>query len=520
MTSGRGAVAAALVLGAACAGSPEPPRPEPVASEPPPVRVAPGDPDALAAALASRAPRVELLPGVHRPRGPIRLVRAVILAGAGDGGGARLYAPVAVSGPDVRIEDLQLRAGLDVRYAPGLSVESATVSGSGRRDAVTLVESEARFRRVYVEAGRESGVFASSSTVSWHEGWVRGGVRSVRIDAGRAQLVGVDLEGPQLGALWADRGAQVELTDVDVLAPAASATALHATEGATVEGVDLELQAGGAAVIARTARVELSTVTVDHSGLSAALGVAGATVTVRRSRLRAGPGGLAAVGPYRRFGSRLSLDDVSVIMPRGGTAVTVARGSVTARNVTLRGGGAAALGPADAEAGFVVRGPRAAVDLDGVRIERWPGLGGIFTRDASVRVRSSTVTSASGGFFVDGIRHPPARLSRVRVEGCVSEPGLAFAATTARVSTATITRCPPGGVFAGSRADVELDDVHVRRARFGFGAFDGARMEVRGGSVSTATVGALAGCLGGARVELLGTRTASTARESLSCLGR
>jgi hypothetical protein len=142
-------------------------------------------------------------------------------------------------------------------------------------------------------------------------------------------------------------------------------------------------------------------------------------------------------------------------------------------------------------------------------VERWPGLGGLFVDDAHVRIETATVAGAAGGFAFENVRVPRARLRDVRVAGCVSDPAFAALSSAMLVQTATVTDCAPGGVVAGGRSEVAAEDVHVRGGRFGFGAFDGGRLRVRGGSVRGAAMGAVAGCLSHARVRLDGTDTST-----------
>jgi hypothetical protein len=506
----RGALGCLLGF-AGCVGGSEPASPAPAAtpSRPPTTTVSPDDPAALAKALASGAPRIELRPGVHRPGDVVRVGRPTELFGSRAGGGARLYAHVIVTSGDVAIHDLQLRSGVALRFAGGVTIETATITAGGQRDALNLVESRAELTDVNLESGRDGGLFATGSTVTWTRGGASGGLRSVRVDGGRFTGAKLELDEARLTGLWVDQGARATLTDVRITTPAADGMALQVTSRAALTGRRVRLEAAGAAAVAREAEVELSDLAVRHGGQVPAFGVAGATVTVRRAQVEAGPGTLASVGPYRRLRGRLELTDVVVEQSKGGTGVTVGRGALLARRVRFVGGGPAPLGAADADAAVLARGPSARVRLEDFAVEAWPGLGGLFVDDASARIETATITSAAGGFAFENVRAPKAHLHGVYVAGCVSDPAFGFLDSAALVRTATVASCPPGGVTAGGGSRVTAEDVHVRGGRFGFGAFDGGELTVRGGSVRGAAMGAVAGCISDAWVILNGTETST-----------
>lgn len=501
-------VGALLVAG--CRAGPEATPPKPAAAAvPPATAVSPEDPDGLLRALAAGARRIELLPGVHRPAEAVHLSRPTELFGRRRSGGARLYGQLVITSGGVHVHDLQLRSGLALRFADGVRIETATVSAGGQRDAVNLVASRATLDRVNLEAGADSGLFATGSTVTWSRGRSTGGLRSVRLDGGRLSGTELQLEEARLTGLWADRRAEVALSDVAVRMDRSDGIALHVTEGSSVRAERARIASAGSALIAREARVALVDLEVEHRGTLPALGVAGATVTVSGGDLVVGVGAAASVGAHRRQRGRLELFDVRIEQPAGGTSVTVSQATLHARRVRFRGAGATALGAADAEAAVLARGPGATVDVEGLRVEQWPGLAGLFVNDARTRIDTATVTDAAGGFGFENVRSPRSRLEQVRIEGCVSDPGFGFLASAGTVRTATVTDCPAGGLVAGGRSDVTAEQVYVRGGRFGFGAFDGGVITARGGRVRGATLGAVAGCLSRSHVHLDGTDTST-----------
>jgi len=502
-----------IAIAAGCAPAPPttartqvaPARPEPAA------RIGPDDPNALADVLEQGAERIELLPGVHRPERAIHLNRPVELFGSPAGGGARLYARVVVTGRGVDVHDLQLRSGVAARFARDLRIATATITAGGERDALTLVDTTAELEAVALDAGPDHAAFATSSTLSWIGGRANGGLRSVRLDGGRLSARDVAWRGASLAGLWADRKARVRLEAVEVATPNPDAVALHVTGGATLTARRLAIATGGFAVLARRARARIEDAEIRHRGPNPALGAAGATVSVARARLTAGPGGVGSVGSYDGWGSHMALADVEIAMPAGKTAVTVERGTLRVERVVAGGGGAGVVGPGAADAWVIARGRRTRVDVDGLWLRRWPALAGFFSGDARVRIRTATVARAAGGFAVESVRHPTARLSNVRVEGCISDPAFGFVNASARVATATVSDCPPGGIVAGQGARVHVRDVHVRGGRFGFGAFDGAELIVSGGRVRDAALAAVAGCVGRPRLVLNETETSTLA---------
>lgn len=514
----RAAALFSVAVGLSCARTPSAPSsPAESPSAPPPaLRVGPDQPEALVAALRDGARRIELLPGVHRPPGEVHVARTTELFGQGGGGGARLYGRVVVTGRDVVIRDLQLRSGVAVRSARDLRIASSTLTAGGERDALTLVDATAELEGVVLQSGPESGLFATDSTVTWTRGRAEGGARSVRIDGGRFEGQSLAWRDARQTAFWADRGARTRLRAVRVETDGPGAMGLHVTDGAELVAGPLQVSTPGPSLVARTARVRLTDADVRHRGDQPALGVAGATVSVTRSSLRAGPGGAGSVGSHRRLRGRLDLEQVEVALDAGGTALTVGPGTLRMTGVRFEGSGPGALGAGAVEAAIVARGSRSRVDVRGLEVRRWPGLGGLFTADAAVRIQTATVARAAGGFAFEGVRHPESRISRVTIRGCVSDPGLSFAQSTAYVRTATISDCPPGGLVAGGAARVTAENVYVRGARFGFAAFDGARLAVKHARVETTTVSVLGGCVGDTRVVVesstISSSTAATCR--------
>lgn len=508
-----GLVAILAGCGGCAGGAPLPAAESTPGEQPlPTTRVSADDPDALLRAVAAGAPRIELLPGVHRVPRDLRIGRPTELFGSRSGGGARLYGRVVVTANDVRLRDLQLRSGVAVRFARGLEIDTATIAAGDQPDALNLVESSAELEKVNLEGGRDSALFSTSSTVAWRGGRAEGGLRSLRADGGAWQLERVALRGARLAGAWLDRGARAELAYVTIEPGAADALGLHLTAGAHAEARSLQVVASGSALLVRQASLGAEALVVEHAGAVPALGVAGATVTVSRAQIRAGPGGVASVGPYREARGLLRLQQVDVTMLQGRTAFTVDRGTLRATDLHVRGEQSAPVDPREAEAAIVARGAGARVRLERFSVERWPALAGLFTVDADVRISTATVARAAGGFAFEEVRARTPWLEGLRIRGCVSDPALAFLDSAGSVRTATITNCPPGGIIAGGTSRVTAHDVAVEGARVGFGAFGGGRLEAVGGRVRDADLAAVAGCAADSTVILDGTDTSTLPR--------
>ncbi len=491
----------------ACAGPP-PVAPAPTAEAPTTAPIAEvSDGEGLSAALGGKAELIRLRPGTYEGRKPVLVGRTVTL----EGDGTEVDALLIVTGTRVTVRGLRLNRGLSGRYARGLRVESSTISSSGRADSLSLLQTTAELVGVSLVSGRSTGVFAASSTVAFEDGRIlaTGSNHAMRVDAGRVRMSRMDLEGGSASVLWADRGAQVELDDVDITTQRPSAIGVHVTNAAVVDARRSQARLPvGVALLVREAEASWEDGILDARGTEPALGVAGGAVEVRSSTVTSGAGGVGSVGAFRTVQGNLRIDSTFVRMTSS-AGITVGRGRLILRDSRIVGPGAGPLDPGQAEAAVIANGSGAAVDLRRVELRRLPGFGVLSSNDAQVTVDTTTVADAAGGIWLEDVRWGPPTVSRVRIRGCRSEPGLGFVRSTVGVRDAIVADCSTG-VLAGERSRVDVDGLTVLRAERGVWASLGGRVDLRNGRARSVDRWGIAGCVGRSRIGGLGTETGTT----------
>ena len=486
--SNRAGLRSALVLIAICGCRTPPPPPPPPPAPPPTAYVHPKGDDrddgseaapfrTVARALSARKARIRVHAGTY-PVGRLFITQPVDLASTSTG--AVLKGAIFVTADDTRIEGFRIEGGLDGAQSDRFLVKNVEIEPVDREDALTIVGSTATLESLRLQCGEETCLHVTTSTVTLNDADMTGAsntLRALRVSSARMQAERLRVRGTRAAQV------QVELQSTLILSHADLAEARGSAIVAIRQSrIDLD-QVKTASIAMTAVLAQTSSVTAADSAFGPTGGqtisISGGFVRLTQCRVAAGE----AAANLRAFdgtpGQLHIVDSVVAHGDRDGVLGSASLVQITGSRFEGRPG------PGGGHA-LSVRGAGARATIKSSHFIAPAGLGLELVEGAAGTMTGTITAPGLGGLHVSGALGTTVVLDGLTVENCVSGPAIhVLDSNDVRIARSRLEGCIGGGIIAGSRSNLRIDDAIIRTGgQYGLAAFGGTRAVVRSSTVT------------------------------------